>query len=194
MISKTKLKKFRLIRGFTQEELSVASGISIRTIQRIEKGVSEGSPFTLRSLSKALEVEHSEITNLIDYERNDFIVDLGDVKLLNLSSLSLLILPFGNLILPLILFVSGKGKDPSLRNYTNKIFSYQIIWSLVTLVAMILLPLVLFAVFDLIKGNSIPLFIPVYFLAGFVNIWIIIQTAINLNKQKEILDFTPNLL
>lgn len=194
MISKTKLKKFRLIRGFTQEELSAVSGVSIRTIQRIEKGISEGSPFTLKSLSKALEIEHSEITNLNVEERNDFIDELSDVKLLNLSSLSLLIIPFGNLILPLILLFTGKSKSSNLKHHTNKIFSFQIIWSLITLGAMVLLPSVLYGVFDVFKASSIPLFIPIYFLSGLFNIWIILQTAIRLNKQKEILAFTPKLL
>ncbi|MFK8163545.1 MAG: helix-turn-helix transcriptional regulator [Lewinella sp.] len=38
------LKSHRKLGGFTQESLATASGISIRTIQRIEKGLSQGNP------------------------------------------------------------------------------------------------------------------------------------------------------
>jgi len=194
MICKNKLKKYRLLRGLTQEELAEASGISIRTIQRIEKGVSEGSPYTLRSLSKVLEIEPAKISNLVEQETSITTTDLADIKLLNLSSLSLLFLPFGNLILPLILFLYGKGKDRQLQELTNKIFSYQIITTLLTLVLIFLLPLVLMGLFEQLKGAGIPLFIPVYYMLGLVNILVILQTAINLNKGKEILSFSPNLL
>ena len=193
MINKINLKEYRLIKGLTQEELAGASGVSIRTIQRIEKGVSVGSPFTLKSLSKALGIDYEKITNFaIDINNNQ--KDFVDIKLINLSSLSLLIIPFGNLILPLILCFLGKGKAPDLKHYRNKLLSFQIIWSLITLAVMILLPLVLTTIFDSLKGGGIPLFVPVYYLVGSLNILVILQTAIHINEEKEILEFAPNLL
>jgi len=54
------LKVFREKQNLTQEELSKKSGISARTIQRIEKG-KEPKGYTLRVLAKALMIEENEL-------------------------------------------------------------------------------------------------------------------------------------
>ena len=45
-----KLKHYRRLHNLSQEGLAESSGISIRTIQRIEKGESVGSAYTLNAL------------------------------------------------------------------------------------------------------------------------------------------------
>ena len=61
MISKEKLRKYRKVKGLSQEGLSEVSGISVRTIQRLEMGLSNGSPYTLKSLAKALDIENADL-------------------------------------------------------------------------------------------------------------------------------------
>lgn len=56
----SKLKKLRELQNLTQEELSEKSGISVRTIQRVETG-KDPKGYTLRTLAKALEVEESQL-------------------------------------------------------------------------------------------------------------------------------------
>ena len=56
----SKLKSFRELQNLTQEELSEKSGISVRTIQRIETG-KDPKGYTLRVLAKALEIEENEL-------------------------------------------------------------------------------------------------------------------------------------
>ncbi len=54
------LRKLRLDMGLSQEQLSHMSGVSVRTIQRIERGA-QATPETLKCLAAALEVDFSEL-------------------------------------------------------------------------------------------------------------------------------------
>lgn len=68
------LKKFRHAKYWSQEELSLASGLSVRTIQRIEAG-GTASKESLKCLSAALEVEISkleEVVKVIDKTTEDW--------------------------------------------------------------------------------------------------------------------------
>ncbi len=54
------VQKLRLQRGWTQEELAIVSGLSTRTIQRIERG-QDASLETLKALAAAFEVDLSAL-------------------------------------------------------------------------------------------------------------------------------------
>lgn len=54
------LRKYRLHRGLSQEQLSAMSGVSVRTIQRIERGAG-ATPETLKCLAAALEVDFTAL-------------------------------------------------------------------------------------------------------------------------------------
>lgn len=54
------VRKLRLQRGWTQEQLAELSGLGVRSIQRIERG-RPGSLETLRSLAAVFEVELSTL-------------------------------------------------------------------------------------------------------------------------------------
>ncbi|WP_374364877.1 helix-turn-helix domain-containing protein [Cloacibacterium sp.] len=58
----SKLKQIREQQNLTQEELAEKSGISVRTIQRIESGT-EPKGHTLKALSKSLEISQNELLN-----------------------------------------------------------------------------------------------------------------------------------
>ena len=50
------VRKLRLDHGLSQEQLAQMSGISTRTLQRIERGAS-ASPETLKGIAAALDVD-----------------------------------------------------------------------------------------------------------------------------------------
>jgi transcriptional regulator with XRE-family HTH domain len=54
------IKKLRLQRGWSQEHLSLLSGLSVRTIQRIEKGQKAGLE-SLKSLAAVFDIQLMEI-------------------------------------------------------------------------------------------------------------------------------------
>ena len=55
-----KVKKLRLQRGWSQDHLSQVSGLSIRTIQRIEKGQKAGLE-SLKSLAAVFDIHITEL-------------------------------------------------------------------------------------------------------------------------------------
>jgi transcriptional regulator with XRE-family HTH domain len=56
------VQKLRLQRGWSQQQLAELSGLSVRTVQRIERGQS-ASTETLKSLASVFEIDFSELTS-----------------------------------------------------------------------------------------------------------------------------------
>lgn len=187
-----KLKHYRRINNLSQEGLAETSGISIRTIQRIEKGESIGSAYTLNALAQALQINTTDLIHQETITRVSYPDNRSRLKLLNLSALSVILIPLANIIVPAIIFYKNKS-DETIKYHGRKILSFQILWTLSTLLMMVIVPLVLL-LFEPLRGNSIPLFIPVYFVSVIFNVYFIIRFAISLNKQSSFLESFPNLL
>uniref|UniRef100_UPI0030F528A3 helix-turn-helix domain-containing protein n=1 Tax=uncultured Wocania sp. TaxID=2834404 RepID=UPI0030F528A3 len=56
-----RVKELRKRKGFSQEELTEISGLSLRTIQRIENGETEPRGDTFKRLANALNVTPDEL-------------------------------------------------------------------------------------------------------------------------------------
>ncbi|EBA18128.1 hypothetical protein RSK20926_10434 [Roseobacter sp. SK209-2-6] len=54
------IRKLRLEKGYSQEQLAEMAGISTRTLQRIERGAN-ASPETLKCIASVLEIDFSEL-------------------------------------------------------------------------------------------------------------------------------------
>ena len=68
------VKRLRDKKGWSQEQLAEFSGLSLRTIQRVEAG-NRASLETLKSLAATLEVDMSKLTEnvvVIDKESNEW--------------------------------------------------------------------------------------------------------------------------
>jgi transcriptional regulator with XRE-family HTH domain len=120
----TKILEIRKRKGLTQEELSDLSKINLRTLQRIEKGETNPHSNTLKNICQVLEIN---IVDILDYgktEDNRFII------LFHLSVLSFIIIPLGNIILPLILWILKRDKIVHLNKQGVHLLTFQIIWSL----------------------------------------------------------------
>ena len=134
----SKLKEIRDKLNITQEELAEKSGISVRTIQRIESGaIPKG--YTLKTLSKALDISEKELLedkndesiedSSIDLLANSVTpidIDFQKVKWINLSSLPFIIFPPFNIFIPLLLSFVFKQKNL----LTKQIISLQILWTI----------------------------------------------------------------
>jgi transcriptional regulator with XRE-family HTH domain len=64
------LKKMRIDKGFSQEELSEVSNLSLRTIQRLENGESSPREDTIHLLTKALDVPRDYFTEIYQTQKN----------------------------------------------------------------------------------------------------------------------------
>ena len=117
-----KIKKLRVRKGFSQEELSERSGLSLRTIQRIENGETEPRGDSLRRIAFALDVTSDEIT---DWTLQD---DKGFLMILNLSALSFIISPVLGILIPLIIWISKKDKIRHANDIATELLNFQITW------------------------------------------------------------------
>jgi transcriptional regulator with XRE-family HTH domain len=118
------IKILREQKHLTQEDLSKESGISIRTIQRIEAG-QEPKGHTAKALSKALSLDLVTINNTekTTEERNYLLI-----KLINLSSAFVTFIPLLNIIVPLAIMYFSK----QFNSITKQILSLQILWTIVS--------------------------------------------------------------
>jgi transcriptional regulator with XRE-family HTH domain len=90
-----RVKELRIKQGLSQEELAEKTGLSLRTIQRIENGESIPRGDTLKRLSIALQ---STPDDLIDWQIQE---DNNILKILSLSQLGFLAFPILGIIIPL---------------------------------------------------------------------------------------------
>ncbi|MDX1471208.1 MAG: helix-turn-helix transcriptional regulator [Flavobacteriaceae bacterium] len=171
----SKLVHFRTQKNLTQEELSELSGLSVRTIQRIEAGNSPKG-HTLKALCKALELKEE-----------DFIEDKPEVsnesKLVYINYASLLFfIPFLNIVIPFYLLkyyqISSKiGKQ---------IITIQIIW---TVISLLVIAFTIFSVgwFNISRDWTLR----VGLIFAIVNVFIVLSNSIGLTKKGKLL-LSPN--
>ena len=169
---KNQVQLLRERKNLTQTELAEKAGISLRTVQRMEAGnIPKG--YTLQSLAKALDT-HSE--NLFIKEK---IIDLSRAKLINLSALAGLIIPFGGVIVPMIL--TYKTKDLDNKELGKNIVSIQIILLFIISVIMIVSPFI-----QKLFSLRFPVFlIPLLLFLG-LKLMIIIVNGVHLNKKNDL--------
>lgn len=169
---KNKVKFLREEKNMTQNELAEKSGLSLRTIQRIEAGnILKG--FTLKTIAEALETLPE---NLIIKKEN---IQIERAKLINLSVLSGLIIPFGSVIFPLIL--THKTQDSINKELGKQIVSLQIVLSLLLSILMIACPFV---------QNSLTLKFPLFIIPLIailsLKLIIVILNGISLNQKQDL--------
>ncbi|MCW3170700.1 helix-turn-helix domain-containing protein [Chryseobacterium sp. 09-1422] len=169
---KTIVRQLREEKKLTQSELAEKSGLSLRTIQRIEAGnIPKG--FTFKTLALSLQTEPE---NLFITEEH---ISTDRAKLINLSALSGLIIPFGGIIFPLILTL--KTKDKKNKELGENILCVQILAALVISVSMIISPFI-----QKILSVEFPIFIIPLLLFIILKLFIIIKNGISLNTKNEL--------
>jgi transcriptional regulator with XRE-family HTH domain len=119
-----RIKTLRNRRGFSQEVLSEETGLSLRTIQRIENGETEPRGDTLKRLSHAFKVSSDEILDWTVQE------DKGFLSGLNLSALSFIFFPLLGILVPLIIWITKKDKIRNLNEIAKDLLNFQITWTI----------------------------------------------------------------
>lgn len=120
-----KIKNLRNRKGYSQEELSEKTGLSLRTIQRIENGETEPRGDSLKRLAFVFDVPSDEI---VDWTVKE---DKGFLTSLNLSALSFIIFPLLGILVPLIIWISKKDKIQELNKIAKELLNFQITWSMI---------------------------------------------------------------
>lgn len=182
-----KVKELRKRKGFSQEELTENSGLSLRTIQRIENGETEPTGETLKRISSALNVSPEE---LIDWT---IIEDKGFLKAMNLSALTFILFPLLGILIPLIMWISKKDKLKNINTIGKNILNFEITWTIILFVGFIINSIMLAKDFD---SNEVLLVdsiissqkrILIFFLIMYgINAVLIIVNTFRIQKNKDV--------
>lgn len=184
----SQLKKIRETQNLTQEELAEKSGLSVRTIQRIEAGT-EPKGYTLKTLATHLDVAEKDLLNSIILEdqleentnsenpisvpENDALENKTLIKIINLSSLPVAWFPVVNFLPPLILMLVMKQKS----NLVKQIITLQIFLAIVS-------PIIFMLIIFLKFGQSSALITII--VLTLVNVYIILRNTYELDKSHKL--------
>ncbi|MFS4492924.1 serine hydrolase [Maribacter sp. 2308TA10-17] len=127
----------RKLKGYTQEELSERTEVTVRTIQRIEKGDVSPHLQTIKLLASALEIEVSDLLPLENPKEEN----IQKKWLLLLHSIPFLgfVIPFANILLPLFLWIHKREDNKLYDIHGAKIINFQISMSLLYVISFIAL-------------------------------------------------------
>ncbi|PQJ22755.1 helix-turn-helix domain-containing protein [Tenacibaculum sp. SG-28] len=165
------IKYLRTQKHLTQDELAQKSGISIRTIQRIEAG-QEPKGHTAKALAKALDLKLNTISQIPSVNKN-----YSWIKIINLSSAFVCFIPLFNIIVPLAIMYLQK----QINTITKQILSLQIFWSITSFIIFV------FAASlkdPLSLDRRFPLWVIIAMIS--INLAVIFINANSLNKKKEL--------
>jgi len=180
----SELKKIREKQNLTQEELAEKSGLSVRTIQRIEAGT-EPKGYTLKTLASSLEVSETDLLiqenptekpieeNLMVEELVLPIENFTLIKIINLSSLPFCWFPVANFLPPLLIMLISKQKSPIIK----QIISLQIILAIIA-------PIIFMIVAFLKLGKESVMITMVSLTLA--NVFIILRNAYEIDKKENL--------
>ncbi|MDG2449133.1 MAG: helix-turn-helix domain-containing protein [Saprospiraceae bacterium] len=164
------IKVLREEKHLTQEELAKESGISIRTIQRIEAG-QEPKGHTAKALIEALGLDIESIHKNPIENRNYSLI-----KMINLSSVFVSFIPLMNIIVPLTIMYYKK----QINTLTKQILSLQIFW---TIVSTLIFFLSVFLKNALSLSHRFPLWVLIVLVSANVILVLINAASIDRNKK-----------
>jgi len=181
----SELKKIRELKNLTQEELAQKTGLSVRTIQRVESGM-RPKGYTLKTLAKNLDVAEEdlwipeivaepeiEVEEIPVAKQEEQSVNFALIKIINLSSLPLAWFPIANFIPPLLIMIFMKEKS----RITKQIISLQILLAVIApVIFMIVVLLKLGSPFVMVTMVSLVL----------ANMYIILRNAFEIDKKNSL--------
>lgn len=173
-----KIKELRNRKGFSQEELSEKSGLSLRTIQRIENGETEPRGDSLKRLASAFNVSPDDITDWQILEDNSI------VNLMSLTQLSFLAFPILGVLVPLVIWISKKDKIRNVDKIGKSIINFQITWTIAIFIAPLIWAIAMIFHLDL----KLPMMGPIGINAGLyvLNLLMVTINSIRAYKLQEV--------
>ena len=171
------IKSIREQSGYTQIELAKQTGLSLRTIQRLESSNKKPKGHSLTVLSEVFNMEPSVLQKQFKNNELSKESETTSIRLINLSVLSFLCIPFGNIILPFILWRRNR-KSEFVDEMGRRIVNFQIIFSVVLSILLCLSPFIGRTFF-----SNTPIILIVLFSAYAINIVIVCRIAIKLQHN-----------
>lgn len=187
MFSAARIAAIRKSKGFSQEMLAEQSGVSLRTIQRVEQGETMPRGYTLQTIATALGVTLEDFREAPEPEQKQPIVASRDapslrndpdfLQIFSLSPLCFLLVPFLNIVVPWWLWRARRHNTEHVTELGRRIIGFQVLWQVVSFFAFMLVVVVQ------LLGGGIPrklmpgVYLGVLVLTYGVNVWIIVYNA-----------------
>ena len=127
-----RIAEIRKNKGITQEELAEQANINLRTVQRIETGETQPRGYTLSAICRVLDVN---IENLQKYGK---VEDKTFFIYLHLSVILGTIIPIGDIIFPLILWLTKRDKIKELDVQGKNLILFRVIHHLTLFVSAVI--------------------------------------------------------
>ncbi len=128
---------YRKLRGYTQEDLSSKTQVTVRTIQRIEKGSVQPHLQTIKLLADGLGIE---VDTLLPLENpKEETIQKKWLILLHSTPFLGFIIPLANILFPLFLWIHKREDNKIYDNHGAKIINFQITMSLLYVLSFIAL-------------------------------------------------------
>jgi len=176
-----RVKELRNQKGMSQEILAEESGLSLRTIQRIENGETNPTGDTLKRLSNALNVNPDE---LIDWTIKE---DKGYLTFLNLSALTFIFFPLLGILVPFILWTSKRDKLKDINKIGKDLINFEITWTITLFFIPFLL--VVLAKIGIIESVVFRTILISFVIMYILNIIFIIINTLQIHNEKEVVYF-----
>lgn len=170
-----RVKELRKRTGMSQELLAENSGLSLRTVQRIENGETQPTGDSIKRLSGALNVSPNE---LIDWQ---IIEDSKALLLLNLSQLGFIAFPILGILIPLIIWTSKKDKIKDVDHVGKSILNFQISWTL--LLFLLVIGLLISSKLELISMSFAGILITISIMY-FLNFTVVVYNTLRYHNGK----------
>lgn len=174
-----RLKALRNQKGISQEVLAELSGLSLRTIQRVENGETNPTGDSLKRLSNALNINPEELIDWAIKEDNKYLTYL------NLSALTFLFFPILGILVPYIMWASKKGKIKNINYLGTNLINFEITWTII----LFFIPLLmfLFSRLGLLEDLSLNI---IFIVIGFMylfNLILILTNTLRISNEKNII-------
>ena len=174
----TRVKEFRTQKGMSQEVLAEESGLSQRTVQRIENGESNPTGDTIRRISNALNINPDE---LIDWTIKE---DKGYLIFLNISALSFIFFPLLGILVPFIMWTSKRDKLKNVNTIGRALINFEINWTF--MLALIPVSLLLLTKMGALENLTFSTIIIIAIIMYSLNIVLITYNTFRINNNKDV--------
>ncbi|MUH34760.1 helix-turn-helix domain-containing protein [Zobellia amurskyensis] len=175
-----RVKEMRNQQGMTQEVLSEKSGLSLRTVQRIENNETVPRGDSLKRLAIALNTSPDD---MIDWKIQE---DKGYLTLMSFSAIGFLLFPILGIILPLIFWILKRDKVKHVNELGKSILNFEITWTILFFLYIISLVSGMWSgiIHRVSPMNIMFLYIPVALLYLY-NIVVILLNTIRISQSKK---------
>jgi transcriptional regulator with XRE-family HTH domain len=198
MFSAARIQALRKSKGYSQELLAEQSGVSLRTIQRVEQGETVPRGHTVQALATALKVPLEALLMMPESVVEPAVVapapsepgplpaplppstappaslalpsDSQALELLNLSALCLLIFPFLNLLVPYLLWRKHRHHMAHAAEVGRRVLGFQVLWQVASFFSYLMVLLLQAAMFFYFGVVLKGVFLGVFVLTYLVNV------------------------